>query len=123
MTTTQYQLACLALGLSALLGACTSGGTGSATPGAAARATPPAVGLLQDGTCAASERSTAATIELGISECDLVRLKAAKPDDVLIGESGKGQREAQVLYAEPGGRELYLFTDNKLTKIVKPGQG
>ncbi len=42
---------------------------------------------------------------------------------MLIGESGKGQREVQVLYAEPGGREIYLFTDNRLTRIVRPGQG
>ena len=39
------------------------------------------------------------------------------------GESGRGQREVQVLYSEPGGREIYLFTDNKLIRIVKPGQG
>jgi hypothetical protein len=86
--------------------------------------------LLSDGTCEsnatlfpAGPRSSASEIALGVSECDLVRLKSTKPDDVLIGESGKGQREVQLLYAEPGGRELYLFTDNKLTKIVKPGQG
>ena len=57
----------------------------------------------------------------GITECELVKLKAKPPTDVLIGESGKGQREVQVLYAEPGGRELYLFTDNRLGRIVKPG--
>lgn len=86
--------------------------------------------LLPDGTCEADAtlfptggRSGASEIALGINECDLVRLKAARPDDVLIGQGGTGQRETQVLYAEPGGRELYLFTDNKLTKIVKPGQG
>jgi hypothetical protein len=86
--------------------------------------------LLPDGTCEADAtlfptggRSGAVEIALGINECDLVRLKAARPDDVLIGQGGTGLRETQVLYAEPGGRELYLFTDNKLTKIVKPGQG
>ena len=86
--------------------------------------------LLPDGTCeadatlfASGSTTSASEIALGINECDLVRLKGAKPDDVLIGESGKGQRETQVLYAEPGGRELYFFTDNRLTKIVKPGQG
>ena len=36
---------------------------------------------------------------------------------------GKGQREVQVLYSEPGGREIYLFTDNRLSRIVRPGQG
>lgn len=86
--------------------------------------------LLADGTCEADAtlfptggKAGASEIALGINECDLVRLKAARPDDVLIGQGGTGLRETQVLYAEPGGRELYLFTDNKLTKIVKPGQG
>jgi hypothetical protein len=86
--------------------------------------------LLPNGVCEAdlsldpaAARPRATSIALGIGECDLVRLKAVKPDDVLIGESGRGQRETQVLYAEPGGRELYLFTDNKLTRIVKPGEG
>jgi hypothetical protein len=72
--------------------------------------------LNPDGSCGAA-------IAPGISECDLVRLKGETPTDVLIGESGKGQREAQVLYSEPGRREIYLFIDNKLTRIVKPGQG
>lgn len=86
--------------------------------------------LLPDGTCEADAKlfpvgpqSSAGEIALGINECDLVRLKGTRPDDVLIGQGGTGLREVQVLYAEPGGRELYLFTDNKLTKIVKPGQG
>ncbi len=86
--------------------------------------------LDADGTCGAdtnldpsSLRERPAAIALGIGECDLVRLKGEKPTDVLIGESGKGQREVQVLYSEPGGREIYLFTDNRLTRIVKPGQG
>lgn len=86
--------------------------------------------LNPDGTCGAdanldpsSLRVRPPAIALGIGECDLVRLKGDKPTDVLVGESGKGQREVQVLYSEPGGREIYLFTDNKLTRIVKPGQG
>ena len=58
-----------------------------------------------------------------LTECELVKLKGTRPTDVLVGESGKGQREVQVLYSEPGGREIYLFTDNRLTRIVKPGQG
>ena len=68
-----------------------------------------------------STRPLPKEIAPGITECELVKLKAKPPTDVLIGESGKGQREVQVLYAEPGGRELYLFTDNRLSRIVKPG--
>lgn len=70
-----------------------------------------------------STRPLPKEIALGITECELVKLKGARPTDVLIGESGKGQREVQVLYAEPGGREIYMFTDNRLSRIVKPGQG
>lgn len=70
-----------------------------------------------------STRPAPSAIALGITECEFVKLKASRPTDVLIGESGKGQRETQVLYAEPGGRELYLFTDNRLARIVKPGEG
>ncbi len=86
--------------------------------------------LGPDGSCGADAnldpsalRNRPTSIAPGISECDLVRLKGEKPTDVLIGESGKGQREVQVLYSEPGGREIYLFVDNKLSRIVKPGQG
>lgn len=86
--------------------------------------------LNADGTCGAdanldpsSLRDRPTAIAPGIGECDLVRLKGEAPTDVLVGESGKGHREVQVLYAEPGGREIYLFVDNKLTRIIKPGQG
>ena len=75
--------------------------------------------LGPDGRCQGQSPATAAAIEPGIGECDLVRLKGKEPTDVLVGESGKGQREVQVLYSEPGGREIYLFVDNRLDRIVK----
>ena len=75
--------------------------------------------LGPDGRCLGTAPVTAAAIEPGIGECDLVRLKGKDPTDVLIGESGKGQREVQVLYSEPGGRELYFFVDNRLDRILK----
>ena len=49
-----------------------------------------------------------------------MRLKGKPATDVLVGESGKGQREVQVLYSEPGGRELYFFVNNRLDRVVKP---
>ncbi|HEV2556254.1 MAG TPA: hypothetical protein VGV17_21090 [Bosea sp. (in: a-proteobacteria)] len=81
--------------------------------------------LTSDGECSVgtSSRAVPPAIAEGITECELVTLKGARPTDVLIGDSGKGQREVQVLYSEPGGREIYLFTDNRLSRIVKPGQG
>jgi hypothetical protein len=75
--------------------------------------------LGPDGRCQGQSAATAAAIEPGIGECDLVRLKGTEPTDVLIGESGKGQREVQVLYSEPGAREIYLFVNNRLDRIVK----
>lgn len=75
--------------------------------------------LGPDGRCTGPAPGTATVIEPGIGECDLVRLKGKPATDVLVGESGKGQREVQVLYSEPGGRELYFFVDNRLDRIVK----
>jgi hypothetical protein len=75
--------------------------------------------LGPDGRCHGQSPATAAAIVPGIGECELVRLKGKEPTDVLVGESGKGQREVQVLYSEPGGREIYLFVDNRLDRIVK----
>jgi hypothetical protein len=113
-------LAALACGLSA----CMSSRTETAVP-AAARATPPAAPALAgpvlgpDGRCTGPAPSSVSAIAPGIGECELVRLKGRPPTDVLIGESGKGQREVQVLYAEPGGRELYFFVDNRLDRILR----
>ncbi|MCG7394710.1 hypothetical protein MHY87_17530 [Microvirga sp. ACRRW] len=76
--------------------------------------------LGPDGRCTGPSTGTATVIEPGISECDLVRLKGKPATDVLVGESGKGQREVQVLYSEPGGRELYFFVNNRLDRIAKP---
>lgn len=82
----------------------------------AARDLGPVLGA--DGACTRPWTSGApATIEPGIAECALVAAKGA-PVDVLIGGSGKGQREVQVLYQEPTGKKVYLFSDNKLVRIV-----
>lgn len=75
--------------------------------------------LLGDGGCSGPVPMTAMTIAPGINECEIVRLKGAPPTDVLVGESGRGAREVQVLYAEPTGRELYFFVDGRLDRIVK----
>lgn len=114
--------------LALALAACTS--TSSAPPSAAVPAAPaPAASLGPvidgpvlgpDGRCTGTATGTSTAIEPGITECDLVRLKGKPATDVLVGESGKGQREVQVLYSEPGGRELYFFVNNRLDRVVKP---
>ena len=74
--------------------------------------------LGSDGRCIGTATGTATLIEPGIGECDLVRLKGKAPTDVLVGE-GQGTRETQVLYSEAGARELYLFVNNRLDRMVK----
>ena len=110
-----------------VLSACNS--TRSAPPVAAPAAPTPMASLGPriegpvlgpDGRCTGTPAGTATAIEPGITECDLVRLKGKPATDVLVGESGKGQREVQVLYSEPGGRELYFFVNNSLDRVVKP---
>lgn len=106
-----------------------SDGKTAKTSSATARVSTQEAMLGPDGACDAdvsldpSTRPAPREIAPGITECELVKLKGTRPTDVLIGESGKGQRETQVLYNEPGGREIYMFTDNRLSRIVKPGQG
>jgi hypothetical protein len=105
------------------LAACNSGRPEAPAVAAAPMAAPgPAIEgpvLGPDGRCTGNAAGTATAIEPGIAECDLVRLKGKPATDVLVGESGKGQREVQVLYSEPGGRELYFFVNNRLDRIVK----
>ena len=112
-----------ALALAAALTACNERERPVATAAvpAAVPAGPTAFGAVlgPDGRCQGQSPATAVAIEPGIGECDLVRLKGKEPTDVLVGESGKGQREVQVLYSEPGGREIYLFVNNRLDRIVK----
>ena len=115
-------LALAALGLAACNSRTEAPRVAAAPPAAAAAPVGPAFEgpvLGPDGRCTGPAAGTAA-IEPGIAECDLVRLKGRPATDVLVGESGKGQREVQVLYSEPGGRELYFFVNNRLDRIVKP---
>jgi hypothetical protein len=115
-------LALAALGLAACNSRTEAPRVAAAPPPAAPALAGPAFEgpvLGPDGRCTGPAAGTAA-IEPGIAECDLVRLKGRPATDVLVGESGKGQREVQVLYSEPGGRELYFFVNNRLDRIVKP---
>lgn len=86
-----------------------------------ARSAPAGPVLSAEGTCEPANRP--AEIAIGIGECELVAFKGRKPDDVLVGQGRGGERETQVMYSEPGGRELYFFSDNRLTRTFRPGQG
>jgi hypothetical protein len=75
--------------------------------------------LGSDGYCQGTAPATADRIGPGISECELVRLKAKEPTKVAIQSGARGRREVQVLYADEGAREIYLFTDNRLESAEK----
>lgn len=106
------------------LGACVSSEAPRPAP-VAAVAPPPAPALTfsgpvlrSDGTCTEPSPSTATEIAPGIGECDLVRLKGKPPTDMLVG-AGRSGREVQVLYSEPGAKELYFFVNNRLDRSLK----
>ncbi|KAA2236534.1 hypothetical protein [Salinarimonas soli] len=109
------------LGLAACAGAPERSAVALATPAAPATPARTVAGpfLTATGECDGPVPAGAKAIEPGIGECELVRLKGKPPTDVLVGESGRGGREVQVLYSEPGGRELYLFVDNRLDRLVR----
>lgn len=116
--------ACLFL-LVGFLAGCTGTERVAPTPGPQALltqppATPSFAGPILDanGACSGPAPNAATAIEPGIGECELVRLKGKPPTDVLVGE-GRSGREVQVLYNEPGAKELYFFVNNKLDRIVK----
>ncbi len=108
------------------LGACTSTDRGAPPPlprvaaAAPLPAAPTVSGPVLDGAgaCTGAVPTAAAAIAPGIGECELVRLKGKPPTDVLVGE-GRSGREVQVLYTEPGAKELYFFVNNRLDRIVK----
>lgn len=127
MRRTVIGIALMGLGVTGLaLGGCSSTDRAAPPVNLAAPVKPPPPPALswgpvlaQDGTCTGSVPATATEIAPGIPECELVRLKGKPPTDVLVGESGRGQREVQVLYTEPGAKELYFFVNNRLDRIVK----
>jgi hypothetical protein len=55
---------------------------------------------------------------LGITECELVATKG-EPLSVQTGSSPNARRETTMLYMDPTGKTIYLFSDNRLTRIVR----
>lgn len=57
----------------------------------------------------------------GLNECELVALKGV-PLSVQTGSSSNSRRETTMLYMEPTGKAVYLFSDNKLARVIRAGQ-
>lgn len=55
---------------------------------------------------------------LGMTECEIVAIKG-EPLSVQTGASSTSRRETTLLYMEPTGKAVFLFSDNRLIKIVR----
>ena len=79
----------------------------------------------EDGRCTADLSIDPATLRgregdglIGITECELVALKGP-PLSVQTGSSPTSHRETTILYMEATGKALYLFSENRLVRIVR----
>lgn len=55
---------------------------------------------------------------IGMTECEIVAIKGT-PLSVQTGSSSTSRRETTMLYMEPTGKAVFLFSDNRLIKIVR----
>jgi len=55
----------------------------------------------------------------GLSECQIVALHGEAPLSVMTGASQNSKRETTMLYMEPNGKAVYLFSDNRLKRVVR----
>ena len=56
---------------------------------------------------------------IGLSECQIVALHGEAPLSVMSGASQNSKRETTMLYMEPNGKAVYLFSDNRLKRVVR----
>jgi hypothetical protein len=53
-----------------------------------------------------------------VTECELVALKGP-PLNVQTGSSPQSRRETTMLYMEPTGKSIFLFSENRLVRVVR----
>jgi hypothetical protein len=56
---------------------------------------------------------------IGLGECQIVALHGEPPLSVMSGASASSKRETTMLYMEASGKAVYLFSSNKLTRVVR----
>mgnify|MGYP006281488459 FL=1 len=103
----------------------------AAAPAPSAAVAPESFGpiVLESGQCSEAIAFDLATLRArqtdeslqGLGECALVALKG-QPLSVQTGSSPNARRETTMLYMEATGKAVYLFSDNKLTRVVRAGQ-
>lgn len=122
---TSVRLTALALG-AALLGGCAMQATGFVNDKqASVRAATTEAVVGEDGQCTATISIDPALFRnrpddglIGMTECEIVAVKGA-PLSVQTGSSSTSRRETTMLYMEPTGKAVFLFSDNRLIKIVR----
>lgn len=79
----------------------------------------------EDGRCTADLSIDPATFRgregdglVGVTECELVALKGP-PLSVQTGSSPQSRRETTMLYMEPSGKSIFLFSENRLVRVVR----
>lgn len=125
MMTTGLRLFGLVLG-AALLGGCAMQATGIVNDkSVSVRAATTEAVVAEDGKCTATISIDPALFRnkpdeglIGMTECEIVAIKGA-PLSVQTGSSSTSRRETTMLYMEPTGKAVFLFSDNRLIKIVR----
>ena len=115
-----------AAGLALVVGGCAMeiGGFVNDRSATARVATSEAV-VAEDGRCTADLSIDPATFRgrdgdglIGLTECELVAAKGP-PLSVQTGASSAAKRETTILYMEPSGKTVFLFTNNRLVRVIR----
>ena len=125
MTMNCVRYSTLAL-IATLLGGCAMQATGFVNDNSVSvRAATTEAVVAEDGKCTATISIDPALFRnkpdeglLGMTECEIVAIKGT-PLSVQTGSSSTSRRETTMLYMEPTGKAVFLFSDNRLIKIVR----
>ena len=125
MTMNYVRYSTLAL-IATLLGGCAMQATGFVNDkSVSVRAATTKAVVAEDGKCTATISIDPALFRnkpdeglLGMTECEIVAIKGT-PLSVQTGSSSTSRRETTMLYMEPTGKAVFLFSDNRLIKIVR----
>jgi hypothetical protein len=87
-------------------------------PGMTAAGAPANANALADGAATTPAPSTAGTVALGHTECDVVR-GIGPPDNVSLSNNPRGDRVAVVNYSRGQRAGIYTFTAGRLSSIER----
>ena len=117
--------------LGSVLSSCSVGGSkpvvGIAAPTAVAVAKPDFGPVIDEtGACTAVTDFNPAPYRgkpddalVGLGECQIVKIHGEPPLSVMTGASAQSKRETTILYMESSGKAVYLFSNNRLVRVVR----